>query len=74
MGIARLCVPWPICDQQEPDVQPLHGGQPWRWALQLGDWRLELGDRAGALDAYRQAVRWQPGEAAIRERIERARD
>ena len=31
-----------------------------------------LGDRAGALAAYRQALEWQPGEAAIRERIEQA--
>ena len=48
----------------------LHRGQPWRWVMQLGDWRLEGGDREGALAAYRQALEWAPGEAAIRERIE----
>jgi cytochrome c-type biogenesis protein CcmH/NrfG len=47
-----------------------HGGQPWQWAMQLGDWRLALGDPAGALDAYRQALEWQPGEATIRERVD----
>ena len=50
----------------------LHRGTPWQWAVQLGDWRLELGDREGALVAYRQALEWQPGEAAIRERIDQA--
>ena len=48
----------------------LHQGRPWRWAVQLGDWRLELGDREGALAAYRQALGWNPGEAAIQERIQ----
>lgn len=52
----------------------LHKGQPWGWAVQLGDWRLELGDRAGALAAYRQALEWRPDDAAIRERIERVRE
>jgi tetratricopeptide (TPR) repeat protein len=47
-----------------------HNRQPWRWAVQLGDWRLALGDRDGALEAYRQALAWQPGEASIEERIE----
>jgi tetratricopeptide (TPR) repeat protein len=47
----------------------LHRDQPWQWAVQLGDWRRELGDGDGALDAYRQALEWQPGEQAIEERI-----
>jgi tetratricopeptide (TPR) repeat protein len=47
----------------------LHSGKPWRWAVQLGDWRMEGGDREGALAAYRQALGWQPAEAAIEERI-----
>ena len=50
-----------------------HRGQPWRWAMQLGDWRLALGDRTAALAAYRQALEWSPGEAAVRERVERFR-
>jgi cytochrome c-type biogenesis protein CcmH/NrfG len=42
--------------------------------VQLGDWRIALGDRAGALDAYRQALEWQPDKAAILERVERTQD
>lgn len=48
----------------------LNSGQPWRWAVQLGDWRLELGDRQGALAAYRQALGWQPDEEMVQARIE----
>lgn len=48
----------------------LHPRRLWRWAVDLGDWRLELGDREGALEAYRQALTWQPGEAFIEERVE----
>lgn len=44
----------------------------WEWVAQLGDWRLALGDREGALAAYRQAQTWKPGEAEIQERIEKA--
>jgi len=50
----------------------LHRGQPWQWAVQLGDWRLELGDTEGALATYHQALEWKPGTAAIQEQIERA--
>jgi cytochrome c-type biogenesis protein CcmH/NrfG len=50
----------------------LHKGQPCGWAVQLGDWRLELGDRTGALAAYRQALEWRPDDAAIQERIDQA--
>jgi tetratricopeptide (TPR) repeat protein len=53
--------------------QPPHENS-WKWAMQLGDWRLELEDREGALAAYEQALGWQPGEASIQERIQRARD
>jgi len=52
----------------------LSGGKPWRWAVQLGDWRLEGGDREGALAAYRRALGWQPGEAGIEERIRQVTD
>ncbi len=45
-------------------------GQPdWQWVVQLGDWRLELGDRQGALAAYRRALELHPGETTIEERI-----
>jgi tetratricopeptide (TPR) repeat protein len=50
----------------------LNPRQRWGWAVQLGDWRLALGDREGALEAYRQALEWRPGEASIEERIEQA--
>lgn len=50
----------------------LNPGQPWRWAVQLGDWRLALGDSVGALEAYQQALEWKPGETSIQERIEQA--
>jgi hypothetical protein len=49
----------------------LHRGQPWRWAVQLGDWRLGLGDRAGALASCRQSLECGQDEAAIRDRVER---
>jgi tetratricopeptide (TPR) repeat protein len=48
----------------------LHKGSPWRWAVQLGDWRLEGNDEAGALMAYREALEWAPSEVVIVERIE----
>jgi len=31
----------------------LYPGQPWNWAVQLGDWLAESGDKEGALAAYR---------------------
>ena len=50
----------------------LPSGQPdWRWVVQLGDWRLELGDRQGALTAYRRALELRPGETTIEERIDK---
>lgn len=52
----------------------LHSGEPWRWAVRLGDWRLELGDTEGALEAYRQALTWRPGEDSIEQRIEEVTD
>lgn len=44
-------------------------GQPWQWAVQLGDWHLELGDREGAMAAYQQALEWRPGEEKIERRL-----
>jgi tetratricopeptide (TPR) repeat protein len=48
----------------------LHPGKPWEWAVQLGDWRLALGEQQGALDMYRQALIWRPNEEIIQNRIE----
>jgi hypothetical protein len=47
-----------------------HSNQPWYWAVELGDWRLAMGDRKGALEAYQLAWGWMPGEALIEDRIE----
>ncbi len=43
----------------------------WRWALLLGDWKFEQGDRQGALQAYLRAQQWAPEEERIRDRIRR---
>jgi tetratricopeptide (TPR) repeat protein len=48
----------------------LHEGQPWRWVVQLGDWRLQLGDKDGALAAYEQALLWQPEDHLVLQRIQ----
>jgi tetratricopeptide (TPR) repeat protein len=50
----------------------LHDEQPWRWAVLLGDWHLELAEREEALAAYRQALSWHPGDEDIQARIESA--
>ena len=34
----------------------LYRGKPWQWAVQLGDWLAEAGDKAGALAAYRSGL------------------
>jgi hypothetical protein len=47
-----------------------HGGKPWDWVVELGDWRLEAGDRDGALADYHLALDWQPAEEVILDRIE----
>jgi hypothetical protein len=49
--------------------QCLYPGQPWDWAVQLGDWLAESGDREGALAAYRQALEWKPGDEGIAAKI-----
>jgi predicted TPR repeat methyltransferase len=49
--------------------QCLYPGQPWDWAVQLGDWLAEAGDREGALAAYRQALEWKPGDEGMAAKI-----
>jgi tetratricopeptide (TPR) repeat protein len=49
----------------------LRGNKPWEWALLVGDWELELGNREAAMTAYQRALSWQPREGSILERIER---
>ena len=39
----------------------LYRGKPWQWAVQLGDWLAEAGDKEGALAAYRQALDVEAG-------------
>jgi tetratricopeptide (TPR) repeat protein len=48
----------------------MQGGQRWRWAVELGDWRLALGDREGALAAYHRGLEWNPGDSSIQKRLE----
>ena len=47
-----------------------HGKQPWSWTVELGDWLAAAGDTAGALEAYRQALEWKPGDENIQKKIE----
>ena len=47
----------------------LYPGKPWNWAVQLGDWLAEGGDKEGALAAYRQALEWKPGDEGIAAKI-----
>jgi len=47
----------------------LYRGQPWQWAIQLGDWLAEAGDKDGALATYRQALEWKPGDEGIAAKI-----
>jgi predicted TPR repeat methyltransferase len=49
--------------------QCLYPGQPWDWAVQLGDWLAEAGDREVALAAYRQSLEWKPGDEGIEAKI-----
>jgi tetratricopeptide (TPR) repeat protein len=48
----------------------LHPDRPWQWAVQLGDWQLELGNREGALVAYEMAVEWAPQESLAQQRLQ----
>jgi superkiller protein 3 len=54
--------------EARPDIP--YRGQPWQWAVQLGDWLAEAGDKEGALAAYRQALEWKPGDEGIEAKIE----
>jgi tetratricopeptide (TPR) repeat protein len=47
----------------------LYQGTPWKWAVQLGDWLAEAGDKEGALAAYYQALEWKPGDEGIQTKI-----
>ena len=42
----------------------------WEWAVQLGDWQLELGETKKALEAYERALEWAPAGAGVQERVE----
>ena len=52
----------------------LYRGKPWQWAVQLGDWLAEVGDKEGALAAYRQALEWKPGDEGIEAKIRALRE
>jgi Flp pilus assembly protein TadD len=52
----------------------LYKGQPWDWAVQLGDWLAESGDKEGALAAYRQALEWKPGDEGIAAKVKELRE
>jgi tetratricopeptide (TPR) repeat protein len=41
------------------------------WDELLGDWRLEVGDNVGALEAYDLALGQSPGDLDLREKIEK---
>ena len=51
-----------------------HGRQPWNWVVELGDWLAAAGDRTGALEAYRQALEWKPGDENIQKKIQEVLD
>jgi len=42
----------------------------WRLVVELGDWKLALGDREGALAAYQRALEMMPEEGMIKQRIQ----
>jgi protein O-GlcNAc transferase len=50
----------------------LDAGEPWRWAMLLGEWQMALGHREEALTAYRQALSWHPGDETIQALIDEA--
>jgi tetratricopeptide (TPR) repeat protein len=54
--------------EARPDIP--YRGQPWQWAVQLGDWLAEAGDKEGALAAYRQALEWKPEAEGIEAKIQ----
>lgn len=49
----------------------LNPAKPWDWAMQLGDWQLEAGDKKAALESYQLALEWHPGDEEILEWINR---
>jgi nucleoside-diphosphate-sugar epimerase len=56
------------------EVHGLYKGQPWNWAVQLGDWLAESGDKEGALAAYCQALKWKPGDEGIEAKVKELRE
>ena len=55
------------------DLRPNQPEPPWQWVLLLGDWRLELGDRQGAVEAYQKVLIWKPDDMSIEQKIEQAK-
>jgi len=47
--------------------------KPWDWALLLGDWQAQAGDRPAALASYRLALEWHPNDPTIQKRIDALR-
>jgi len=48
-----------------------YAGQPWDWAVTLGDWFAEGGDILRAKAVYQQALDWRPGNEDIQRRMNR---
>jgi tetratricopeptide (TPR) repeat protein len=48
----------------------LYPGTPVDWMKLLGDWYVQTGRCADSVAAYRQALEWQPGDAATLQRLE----
>lgn len=47
-----------------------HPGQPWQWALILGDWYYEMDNGEGALKAFQLAEKWKGPTDEIESRIQ----
>lgn len=44
--------------------------KPWRWLIQLGDWRYAAGNVQGALEVYKEALDLQPGNPELRKKVD----
>ncbi len=49
----------------------LYPGTPVDWMKLLGDWYIQAGHCADSMAAYRQALEWQPADAATLQQFER---